>query len=172
MNLTTDADSARSQALRVKRPDVAESVRFVLVGGINTLVGYGLFTLLQLTIGPTIGYLGSLYLSYVMSTGLAFVLHRRFTFRVSGTGNVVVDFVRFVGVYGVSLLVNTIALPLLVEAVGMNPLVAQAIIVLVMTISTYLGHKLFSFRRIPQAGQTASTAGLGEQPVPERRNGA
>ena len=122
-----------------------EEIRFLIVGGINTVVGYALFALLQITIGDVIGYLGSLYLSYAISVTLAFVLHRRFTFRVTGT--VVADFVRFVGVYVVSLGLNTIALPLLVEVAHLDPLVAQAICVVITTVISYVGHKWFSFRR-------------------------
>jgi putative flippase GtrA len=39
----------------IKRLLGDERVRFVLVGGVNTVVGYGLFVLFVLTIGPTIG---------------------------------------------------------------------------------------------------------------------
>ena len=124
-----------------------ERVRFVLVGGVNTVLGYGLFALFWLTLGERIGYLGSLYASYAVAIVAAFVLHRRFTFRVHGTGRVAVDFVRFAGVHVVSLVINTVALPLLVEAGGLYPLVAQAIVVVVTTLVSYFGHKLFSFRR-------------------------
>ena len=124
-----------------------ERVRFVIVGGVNTVLGYGLFALFWLTLGDHIGYLGSLYASYAVAIVAAFMLHRRFTFRVHGTGSVVVDFVRFAGVHVVSLLINTVALPLLVEAGGLYPLAAQAIVVVVTTLVSYFGHKLFSFRR-------------------------
>jgi len=130
-----------------KRLLADERVRFLIVGGINTVVGYALFVAFELTLGGYIGYLGSLYASYVLATGLAFVLHRRFTFRVNGTGNVLLDFLRFASVYVVSLAINTVALPILIELAGMNSLAAQAIIVVVTTLVSYFGHKLFSFRR-------------------------
>jgi putative flippase GtrA len=124
-----------------------ERVRFLIVGGINTVVGYGLFVLFELTIGTWIGYLGSLYLSYAIAILLAFVLHRHFTFRASGTGSVFLDFVRFASVYIVSLIINTAALPALVEWGHLVPIVAQAFIVVVTTLLSYFGHKVFSFRR-------------------------
>jgi len=123
-----------------------EEFRFLVVGGINTVVGYALFALLQLSVGHVIGYLGSLYLSYALAVTLAFVLHRRFTFRVT-SGSVVRDFARFIGVYVVALALNTVVLPLLVELAGWNPLVAQAVCVVITTLVSYFGHKLFSFRR-------------------------
>ena len=124
-----------------------ERVRFLVVGGINTVVGYALFAILQITAGHVIGYLGSLYGSYVIAVTLAFVLHRRFTFQVHGTGNRFVDFVRFASVYVVSLAANTVVLPVFVELVGLDPLVAQAVSVVVTTVVSYFGHKYFSFRR-------------------------
>ncbi|MCU1524519.1 MAG: polysaccharide biosynthesis protein GtrA [Microbacteriaceae bacterium] len=129
-----------------------ERVRFLLVGGINTVVGYLLFAVFQLTLGHIIGYLGSLYLSYAIATLVAFYLHRRFTFRAAKTGQLGIDFLRFQSVYVVSLAVNTILLPVLVEWGGWRPLVAQLVIVVVTTIISYVGHKWFSFRR-PSVGK-------------------
>jgi putative flippase GtrA len=124
-----------------------QRVRFLVIGGINTAVGYGLFALFVLTVGKSIGYFGSLYASYAIATVIAFVLHRRFTFRADKTGRVIVDFLRFQSVYVVALAVNTIALPVLVEWARIAPLVAQASIVVVTTVISYFGHKWFSFRR-------------------------
>ena len=129
-----------------------EQVRFLIVGGVNTAVGYGFFALFLLFSG----YLASLYLSYAVAVSVAFVLHRRFTFRVSG--NVAVDFVRFVGVYVISLAINTAVLPLLVEAVGLHALVAQAIALVITTVISYVGHKWFSFRRAVGGGSSGSSA--------------
>ncbi|MET1002510.1 MAG: GtrA family protein [Acidimicrobiia bacterium] len=143
---------------RLARLLADQRVRFVIVGGINTVLGYGLFVLFEFTIGDTIGYLGSLYASYVLAIVVAFALHRRFTFRVSGTGNVVIDFLRFASVHVVALVINTVALPLLVEIVGLEPLVAQAIVVVVTTLVSYFGHKLFSFRRNERDIDTAAAA--------------
>ena len=124
-----------------------QRVRFLIVGGVNTVVGYGLFVLFQFSVGQLWGYLASLYLSCLIAVVLAFVLHRRFTFQVTGTGNVLVDFIRFASVYIVTLAINTVALPLLVELGHVDPLVAQAMVVVLTALLSYFGHKLFSFRR-------------------------
>ena len=125
----------------------SEKARFLVVGGINTVVAYGLFVLFQLTVGDRIGYFGSLYLSYALAILLAFVLHRRFTFQVRGQRMIVVDFLRFISVYAVTIVINTVALPLLVEVVGLHPVVAQALCVIVAMAISFVGHKWFSFRR-------------------------
>ncbi len=144
-----DPDTERDGSL-VARLVADQRVRFVLVGGINTVLGYALFALLVTVAGRSIGYLGSLYISYAIAIVAAFVMHRRFTFRVHATGRVAVDFLRFCSVYVVSLSINTVALPLLVEVVHWHPLVAQAGIVMVTTLVSYFGHRFFSFRRRPE----------------------
>lgn len=122
-----------------------ERARFLVIGGINTVVAYGLFAAFEAAFGGR--YLLSLLLSYLVATMLAFVLHRRFTFALSGRASIVADFLRFESVYVVMLAANAVLLPLLVELAGWSSLAAQAAIIIVTTIMSYLGHKFFSFRR-------------------------
>lgn len=124
-----------------------ERVRFLAVGGTNTVVGYALFSAFTLWVfaGVPFGYLLSLILSYAISITLAFVLYRRFVFPVKG--RIVSDFIKFVGVYLVAIGINAVLLPLLVEVVGLHPLLAQAISLVLTTLLSYFGHKYVSFRR-------------------------
>jgi len=133
----------------VKRLLRDERVRFLLVGGINTAVGYLLFVLIEFLVGQHSSYFISLYGSYILAVTIAFVLHRTVTFKVHGTGNVFIDFLRYQTVSVVALAVNSLALPLLVEVVGIVPNIAQLMIVVLTTIISYVGHKFFSFRRAP-----------------------
>lgn len=122
-----------------------ERVRFVVIGAVNTVVAYLLFVIFELVSGGR--YLMSLFLAYALATLLAFVLHRRFTFGVVGRDKIVMDFVRFEGVYVVMFLVNAALLALLVDVLSWNSLIAQALIVIVTTTVSFVGHKFFSFRR-------------------------
>ena len=124
-----------------------QRIRFLLVGGFNTALGYGLFVAFELTIGQHIGYLVSLYGSTLLATIVAFFLHRHFTYKIVGKGHMVRDFLRFETVYIASLLINTAALPLLVEIFGVPVLISQALIVVITTTVSYFGHKFLSFRR-------------------------
>jgi putative flippase GtrA len=132
-----------------------QRIRFLMVGATNTAVGYGLFAALTHWVFAEVflGYLISLVLSYVVGIGLAFILYRRFVFVVKG--RVLGDLTRFVSVYLVSIAVNLIALPLLVEVVHIPPLASQAIILVVTTVVSFLGHKNFSFRRDPAESPTS-----------------
>ncbi|MEO5921593.1 MAG: GtrA family protein [Pseudolysinimonas sp.] len=129
----------------IRRLLADERTRFLLTGGINTVVGYGLFALVQWTVGHLIGYVASLLIAHLLASLLAFTLYRRYVFRVSGRW--FVDFLRFQTVYLLPLAANVVALPLLVAVAGLNVYLAQAMIVIVSTVVSYFGHKYFSFRR-------------------------
>jgi putative flippase GtrA len=124
-----------------------QQVRFLCVGAINTFVGYGIFAIGNEWLFPGVpfGYLLALALSYAIALILAFILYRRFVFQVRG--NIFIDLLRFISVYALSIGVNVVALPFLVEVAHVVPLIAQALILVVTTLVSYFGHRYFSFRR-------------------------
>lgn len=130
-----------------------QRARFLFVGGVNTVVGYGLFVAIYIFSGKQIGYLGSLYCSYAAASIMAFLLHRNITYRMSGSGSIVVDFLRFASVHLIALLANTLMLPALVELARVPVPLAQAAITIFTTVVSYFGHKFFSFHRAPPAPQ-------------------
>ena len=136
-----------------------EVVRFGLVGVVNTAFGYGLFIALELTIGKTVHYLVVLGISHVLGVLEAYVLQRWLVFRVQG--HWWRDLLRFWSVYLVSLGINAVALPLLVEVVHIPVIPAQGVILLVSALGTYVAHRSFTFRR---AGTRGSGVESGLQP--------
>ncbi|KAF0260032.1 GtrA-like protein [Clavibacter michiganensis subsp. michiganensis] len=134
-----------------------ERVAFLLVGGFNTAFAFLLFAGLAATAGlsldaaglPLLGSLVPLAGSYAVAVLVAFALYRRLVFRVRG--HVLRDLARFVSVYAVSITLNAVSLPVLV-ALGVPRLIAQALIVVVITLISYVGHRWFSFRRPPGEG--------------------
>ena len=122
-----------------------KEVRYLVVGGWNTLFGYLVFVVLQLTVGHVIGYMAVLVIAQVIGILNAYVLYRAFVFQVKG--NWWLDLIRFSTVYWIVFGVNAITLPLMVSVLGMNVLVAQAIFLVVTVIASYFAHNHFSFRR-------------------------
>lgn len=124
-----------------------QRVRFLAVGAFNTVLAYATFSALTLWVFDDVrlGYLLSLFLSYAFGISVAFVLYRRLVFVVRG--QVLRDFARFVTVYAVSISVNAAVLPVLVEVAGVAPVLAQAVVVLITTLMSFVGHRSFSFRR-------------------------
>ena len=118
---------------------------FVIVGGINTVVGLGWFALFDVTIGRLWGYMATLGAAHILAVLCAFVLYRRFVFRVRG--HVLLDLGRFEVVNLTSLGINAVSLPALVEGFNLAPLVAQILITFVTMVVSYVGNRDFSFRR-------------------------
>jgi putative flippase GtrA len=129
-----------------------QRVAFLMVGGFNTVVGFGIFVACSLTAGHATDHrfgkvaaaLVTVGITHVLSVLIAFAIHRRFVFRVRG--HVLRDLVRFESVYLTALGINAVALPVLVE-LGMSRIPAQAIIIASTTFLSYFGHRYFSFRR-------------------------
>jgi putative flippase GtrA len=128
--------------LRVVRD---QRVAFLVVGAINTVVGYLCFAAFLFTVGQRWGYLAALTCAHVVSVLFAFVLYRFVVFRV--LGHLLADLWRFETVYLSALAVNFVLLPLLVEIAHLPVLLAQALIVFVTSVMSWVGHKNYSFRR-------------------------
>ena len=121
-----------------------QRVAFLIVGGVNTAVGFVCFAGFLVLLGQKL-YLVALVCAYIVATLIAFVLYRFVVFRVRG--HVLADLWRFETVYLSALAVNLAVLPVLVELAHLPVLLAQALIVLVTSLMSYLGHKHYSFRR-------------------------
>ena len=128
--------------LRVVRD---QRVAFLMVGAINTVVGYLVFAGFLVTVGQRSHYLVALACAHVISVLFAFVLYRFLVFRVRG--HVLSDLWRFETVYLSALAVNFVLLPVFVEIAHLPILVAQALIVFVTSVMSWVGHKRYSFRR-------------------------
>ncbi|MET1051296.1 MAG: glycosyltransferase [Mycetocola sp.] len=172
MTQTPDEDSTQGEApggmsgargplLRLIKD---QRVAFLLVGATNTVIGFGFFVLFERTVGQLWGYIVALLFAHVFSVLCAFVLYRRFVFRV--TGHVLRDLARFELVYLTSLAVNLVALPILVEIVGIEPIPSQALVVFITTMISFFGHRGFSFRRSPHEEPGHHQAQAIDSPVP------
>jgi putative flippase GtrA len=76
---------------------------------------------------------------------VAFVLYRKFVFKVQG--NVLRDLWKFMLVNLTALGVNLATMPLLVEVFGWPVLLSQLLVTFVTTLVSFFGHRGFSFKR-------------------------
>lgn len=149
-----------------------QRVAFLVVGGINTVVAFALFVAFSQSVGHVVdqrfgkvaGSLVTLAIAHVLSVLFAFVMHRRFVFRVRG--HVLRDLVRFESVYLTGGSINFVALPVLVE-LGLDRIPAQVIIMACGTLLSYFGHRYFSFRRGAANSQGGGQRRIGEPKVPD-----
>lgn len=120
-----------------------EKVNYLLVGGWNTVFGYLVFAASYYLFGKHIHYMFLLIASSVISITNAYIGYKIFVFKT--TGNFVREYMRFYVVYGASILVNLILLPIIVEVTGLSPVIAQGFVIVLTVIASYFGHRNFSF---------------------------
>lgn len=126
-------------------PERRQGLLYLAVGGWNTVFAFASFAALQFALGGAVHYVAVLTLSWIIGVLESFVAYRLIVFRVHG--HVLRDLVRFSSVYVGAFLFNLAALPLAVDVVGIQVLVAQAAVVLVTVASSFFLHRRFSFRR-------------------------
>lgn len=133
-------------------------VRYLVVGGWNTVFGlvvYGLFFWLctdVLTWNLMIGgkdylYLGLTIPASVISITNAFICFKIFVFKTRG--NILGEYFRCCIVYGFTVLLGMLGLYILVGWFHFQPIVANALLTIVLVIVSYLGHRFFSFANNP-----------------------
>jgi putative flippase GtrA len=123
-------------------------IRFIIAGGWNTVFGVLTYAGLYYGTRPAAGprpahYLSVLIVSSVVAVTQAYLCYKYFVFKTSG--NFVREFLRFSMVYAVTFAFNLVFLPFLVTFVGMAPVAAQALIVAISAVASYVGHSRLSF---------------------------
>ena len=114
-------------------------LRFLAVGGINTIFGYSLYAVLVwLMLPPQI----ALLLSTILGVLFNFATYGRVAFdRRLGWAS----FFRFVAVYAVLYGINVVLLRVLLN-MGQSPYIAQLILLIPMTGGAFLAQRYFVFR--------------------------
>jgi putative flippase GtrA len=146
----TDATGLRPRLAAFARTH-DEKLRFLVTGGFNTLVGYGLFALALLLLGVD-RYNIALAASWTVSVLVSYSTFKAFVFRTRGT-NRLHELGRSYLVYAGTLLANLAVLNLMVKVAGLHPLVGQLASIAVVTVLSYLGHKYFTFSGAARADE-------------------
>lgn len=120
-----------------------QKLRFLLVGGFNTVFSYGLFVLMVAAIG--IPYKIAIAIGYVISTNVSIFTMRYYVFR--SKGSLKKEYAKAWGVYLTTMLINYAAMYAMVDLGAVNELLAQGIYTVLITVFTYLMHKYFSFAK-------------------------
>lgn len=116
-------------------------VRFLVVGGGNTVLGLALFAGFHALVPH---YLAALVLTYAIGIVIAFLTQRLFVF--GNAAPAFPAFLRFTAVQLTALALNAAVLTALVEWLDTPVVLAQAIAVVVVAVASYFAHLLFSFR--------------------------
>jgi putative flippase GtrA len=127
-----------------ERWDEDQRFRFLVVGAVNTAVGFALFPLLYLLLRGRVHYLVVVVIAHVFAVTIAFGLHRRFAFRA--TGAVLPQYLKFNAGYLAALAIGVFGMALFVEKLHVHPLIAQPILMTVTILLSYVWHSRVSFR--------------------------
>ena len=119
-------------------------IRFLLVGGLNTVVGLGMYPALYIALAPLkIGYLTVLGVSQTLCVAFSYFTSKFIVFKT--TGNYLPETLRFLIFHSALFLVNLAVLPALVQLGGLDPISAQTMFAVVVIVSSYFWHSRITF---------------------------
>ena len=150
--------------LRLKK--LPQSVKFLFVGGLNTVVGVGVELIIYLLMDLPFSLSSNVQaapwqiavataISYTIGTIHSYLWNKFFTFESKEKS--VGEVLRFVSVYAVQLAINFAMKWALIDLAGCNTYVAMVITLFVTTCISFFGHKLFSFKNAKEPALSPST---------------
>ena len=152
---------------------LSQFIRYILVGGFNTAFGYSLFALLNWSFTGlgSYSFMYAAVLANLIAITVAFLGYKWFVFRTRG--NYLIEWLRCLGVYGSSMVIGLVGLPILVTILRRTlmkpvqaPYIAAAMLTVLTVIFSFLGHKNISFRQ-KLVGGNAELASFKNQAPPK-----
>lgn len=126
-------------AFIIRSEDSKHIFKFICVGGLNTVIGYGAFFILSLYLN----YLVALVIAHFIGVTNSYLWNKYWTFQVKKFR--LAEFVKFNIVYLFALGANVLILYIAVERLTFNPRLGQLIVLPLVTLLSYFGHKHWSF---------------------------
>jgi putative flippase GtrA len=146
----------RNNALKFSLVDLLAKhrvkVKFVLVGIWNTIFGYSVFCLLDTLFSHLfatryVAYMSAMVLGQIIAIINAYISHKYITFKSRVRGRkIIIEFFRFSMTYAVTFCLSLILLPIFAESFHITPKISGAIVILICSVISYLGHSRFSFK--------------------------
>lgn len=128
--------------MSIKKIFERQEIRFLFVGGLNTLVGYGIYAILLFL---NIHYLVANTISTIIGVLHSYLWNRYFTFQSKEKAGK--EVIKFVSVYIASYLIGTATLYCFTGILNLSPYVAGLINLVITTLISWFGHKYFSFSK-------------------------
>jgi putative flippase GtrA len=119
--------------------------RFLLAGIVNTAVGLATYPILYLILQPNgLGYVEILIVAQVICITFSFMTNKYFVFK--SKGYLADEYIKFFSFHALYFLINMIALPVLVEWIKLNPMIAQSIFSIFIIVTSYFWHNSVTFK--------------------------
>lgn len=143
-----------------------EKGRFLLVGGYNTALSYGIFAALA---GLGAAAQAALFAAFVLSSLNSFLTQKTFVFGTKG--DYCGEYGRCLVVWAISYLLNAALLFVFMDAAGMNPYAGQLCALCIVTVFSFPMLKYGAFRTQRQKGLTSAAARGKLSPAKRRTDG-
>jgi len=119
-------------------------LRFVIVGGWNTIFSYLVFAVLYRLMGGGWGDVAVQVITAIIGITNAYVLHRFLTYR--SHGNWWREYLRFYVVYGSQVALQAGCFFVFSTWIGWDGYVVQLVLTAIFTVLSYWAHKVYSFK--------------------------
>lgn len=126
----------------IKKALTHREFRFLLVGLLNTMVGYGSYSLF---IVINIPYLIANTLATIIGITNSYLWNRFYTFK--SKEKAFKEVLRFLSVYLISYLLSMLFLYAVVEQLKVNVYLAGILNIIITTLISWFGHKNYSFKK-------------------------
>lgn len=121
-----------------------ETVRYLLVGGYNTVVSYLIYVFFVLYYGQDFAQL-ALFLSFILSSFNSFFTQRTFVFLSEGDYRK--EYLKCLMTWSLGYLMNAVVLHILKNWIGLNAYLAGLFAIVIVTCVTYFLLKYFAFKK-------------------------
>ena len=119
--------------------------RFSLVGVLNTLIDFLVFTIFQQVLGA--GYIISQVVGYSCGVINSFIFNKRWTFgEINSSKKQLYEVIQFIVVNLISLSITLIAMKFMAKSFNINLYVSKIIVTLLAQITNFILYKFWVFR--------------------------
>lgn len=123
----------------------SKKIRYLLVGIVNTIFGLVTYPLLYLVLKPIgAGYITVLLAAQVICISFSFASNKYFVFKTNG--NLKNEYIKFFSFHAIYFSINLMVLPLMVEVLKLNPIIAQTLFSVFVIVTSYFWHNMITFK--------------------------
>ena len=126
--------------------NISSNFSFLLAGLWNTVFGYTLSLGLYSLLHSHFHILAISLIANILSISMSFITYKIFVFK--SKGNWLQEYIRCYIVYGIITLVSMVILWISVDFIKTPFWIAQALLIPIMILFSYIGHKKFTFNMV------------------------
>lgn len=128
----------------VEKKDLIELIRYVVVGGLTTLVN---FIIYFLCISVHIQYLFANTIAWLFAVLFAYAMNKKFVFK-SAENDKKVEFIKFLSLRAITLVLENLLLFLFVELLKVNQNFSKIVVSILTVIGNYVFCKYMIFKNV------------------------